>query len=525
MASSIPTLPIRNWSAPSPGRRTTRCHAAPSGARFCATGQGRHRHEPRYGAPRDTRAAGSRRRARSPRCGRCRSHQGFPGSRPVRRPRLAPGGCRSHHHLDCVPESQSGFPVQQQPGQFAVRLLDRGRDRARHRLHPDGRRDRSVGRLGQRLRVGHGRRALGQSGMAGVGGDRGRAAGRRRHRWTVRRAVQSVRDAEFRLDTRGPARGSRPAALFPGGNRIDQPAVRLALGGFRPDAGDIAGRRLRARRVVRRRDLRDRVSHRRPQEAGGPVGPIPRQFAGARGSDHGGSRTRRVLSQPGSRRAVDVRSVRRHGRGDELRAGAHPMGARDERGGRQPRGGAPRRHRCAADLYDGLRAVRDAGRGWRHSLGGAPGVRQPAGRHRRRQPQCHRRGCDRRHQPVRWPGQRLFSIARDHRHSIDRQRPDAARSVIVASVHDHRRGAGRRRHRRLAGPPLACVPWPGLSYKSNKKQEHHESQTVRKSGRHHRRGFGDRSRMREHPAAGGCARRADRPRRSGAEFRLCQARP
>ena len=36
-----------------------------------------------------------------------------------------------------------------------------------HRLRPDARRDRPVGRLDQRLRLGAGRHAVGQSGMAG----------------------------------------------------------------------------------------------------------------------------------------------------------------------------------------------------------------------------------------------------------------------------------------------------------------------------------------------------------------------
>ena len=46
------------------------------------------------------------------------------------------------------------FLSSQQPRQPAVRLLDRRRHLARHRLHPDGRRDRPVGRLGQRLCLG-----------------------------------------------------------------------------------------------------------------------------------------------------------------------------------------------------------------------------------------------------------------------------------------------------------------------------------------------------------------------------------
>ena len=47
----------------------------------------------------------------------------------------------------------------------------------------------------------------------------------------------------------------------------------------------------------------------------------------------------------------------------------------------------------------------------RPALGVAARLRQPAGRHRRRQPQRHRRGGDRRHQPLRRPRQRLVRAA------------------------------------------------------------------------------------------------------------------
>ncbi len=64
---------------------------------------------------------------------------------------------------------QPGVPVGQQPRQPAVRLLHRRRHLARHRVHPDGRRDRPVGRLRVGLRLRAGRRAVGQRRLAGAG--------------------------------------------------------------------------------------------------------------------------------------------------------------------------------------------------------------------------------------------------------------------------------------------------------------------------------------------------------------------
>ena len=130
------------------------------------------------------------------------------------------------------------FLSAQQPGQPAVRLLDGRRHRARHRLRADGRRDRPVGRLDQRLRLGAGRRALGQPGLAGGARHPRRGRRRRLHRRALRAAVQPARHAELRLDAGRPARGARPAALHPRLHRLDQPALRLDPGEFRPAAGD-----------------------------------------------------------------------------------------------------------------------------------------------------------------------------------------------------------------------------------------------------------------------------------------------
>ena len=56
----------------------------------------------------------------------------------------------------------------------------------------------------------------------------------------------------------------------------------------------------------------------------------------------------------------------------------------------------------------------------------------------------------------------LVGASRDHRHPVDRQRPDAAQPVVIAALHDHRRGPRHRRHRRLAGPPEPRSPRPRL---------------------------------------------------------------
>ena len=132
--------------------------------------------------------------------------------------------------LDGVPEPEPGVPFGQQPGQPAVRLLDRGRDRARYRLRADGRRDRPVGRLRLRLRLGAGGRAVGQFGLAGAGGDPAGAAGGGGGRGGVCRAVQPVEHAELRLDIGRVARRIGPAALHPGCFRLHQPAVWFAPG-------------------------------------------------------------------------------------------------------------------------------------------------------------------------------------------------------------------------------------------------------------------------------------------------------
>ena len=114
---------------------------------------------------------------------------------------------------------------------------------------------------------------------------------------------------------------------------------------------------------------------------------------------------------------------------DELRVHPHEVGPLDDRRRRQParRRGAPASTSAASTrsafmLCSTLAAVGGV------LAAGTARLGQPAGRHRRRQPQRHRRRGDRRHQPVRRPRQRLLRPARHHRHPVDRQRPDAART-------------------------------------------------------------------------------------------------
>jgi len=98
-----------------------------------------------------------------------------------------------------------------------------------------------------------------------------------------------------------------------------------------------------------------------------------------------------------------------------------------------------------------------------NAVGRATGFGQPAGRHRRREPECHR-GCRHRgHQPVRRSRQRVFGGAGRDRHPVDRQRPHAAEPVLVAAFHDHRGRAGHRRDRRFARAPVAPLARPLVS--------------------------------------------------------------
>ena len=107
------------------------------------------------------------------------------------------------------------------------------------------------------------------------------------------------------------------------------------------------------------------------------------------------------------------------------------------------------------DLLQRLHPVRDVRGFGRRPLGRPAGLGKSAGRNGRREPQRDRRGRHRRHEPFRRPRKRLFGPLGNYCHPVDRQRPDAARPVLVPAFHDYRRRPGDRSHRRLSGSPIA----------------------------------------------------------------------
>ena len=137
-----------------------------------------------------------------------------------------------------------------------------GRDLARHRVHPDGRRDRSLGRLRQRLRLGARGRAVGQCRTG-------------RSRWPILAAlaagaIMGILYALLFNRLGMPSFVSTLAGLLAvlglqlyilGASRLDQPALRLVGRELRPDAGHAARRRLRARALAGLAYLPDRLSH------------------------------------------------------------------------------------------------------------------------------------------------------------------------------------------------------------------------------------------------------------------------
>ena len=70
--------------------------------------------------------------------------------------------------------------------------------------------------------------------------------------------------------------------------------------------------------------------------------------------------------------------------------------------------------------------------------------------------------ADRRHQPVRRARVGLVCRAGHHRHSGDFQRADAAQSVVLAEIHDHRRRPRHCGNRRQPRPAIARQPWRGI---------------------------------------------------------------
>ena len=96
-----------------------------------------------------------------------------------------------------------------------------------------------------------------------------------------------------------------------------------------------------------RRDPGDRAAHARAPPAR-PISRRPRWAACSSRSrrDHGAAGGRGRLPQPGTRRSADVRPLPRPRGRDGLRADADALGPVDERGRRQSRGRAARRHQC-----------------------------------------------------------------------------------------------------------------------------------------------------------------------------------
>ena len=317
--------------------------------------------------------------------------------RPLGRSRLPAGRDRAGDHLDGFPVAKPDLPGPRQSRQPAVRLFDGRRHCARHRMRSHGRRDRPFGRLGQRVRVRIGRRPVGQQRLAGSRGGACRPRRRRGDRPALRGFIQPLRHAELRLDACGPAGGPRHAALYPRFHGLDKPALRFRLGAFRPDHGHAGFRFLWLCRAGGDHHLRNGIPHSPAPHGCGPVVPVARRPRASGGGDYGRARSRRSLPEPGARRAVDVRPVRRSGHRHELCPEAHQVGPFDDSRRRQPRGGAPRRHQCALHLHQRLRGLFGAGGGRRGACRRAARFRQPAGRHRRREPQRHRGGGDRRH--------------------------------------------------------------------------------------------------------------------------------
>ena len=156
-------------------------------------------------------------------------------------------------------DPQPDLPVQREPGEPALRVGRRRRDRAGHRLRAAGRRDRPVGRLGQRPR-----RARCSASCSSATGCRcwlailaavvlGAVIG-----CGVRAVVQPVRGAELRHHARRPARLPRAAALrarHQGSINLpfDSGLVNFAQLDFVPAWLSYASRSLAARRAVRRR--------------------------------------------------------------------------------------------------------------------------------------------------------------------------------------------------------------------------------------------------------------------------------
>ena len=183
-------------SAPSPAPPTTRSRAAPRAARPNARGGPAMSRQP------------TRRRCSTAATRASRHDEGVGGAVRGFLDRVRSGDLGSLPVIvglviiwTVFYQPQPDLPVAEQPGEPALRLLDGRRHLARHRLRADARRDRPLGRLDERRRLGAARRALGEPGLAGARRRSLAALARRRgDRRDLRAALQPARHAELRLD-------------------------------------------------------------------------------------------------------------------------------------------------------------------------------------------------------------------------------------------------------------------------------------------------------------------------------------
>ncbi|CAA9476922.1 MAG: Various polyols ABC transporter, permease protein, partial [uncultured Solirubrobacteraceae bacterium] len=377
---------------------------------------------------------------------------------PRRRHRRPAGGRRADHHRAGLQHAQPDLPVERQHLQPAAGIGAGRHHRPGHRLRAAGRRDRPLGRLGERPVGRAAGRPLGRPRRARRARHRHLPAGGRGHRHPLLAALQPARSAELRHHARRPAGLRRRAALAAGRQGRGQPPVRLAAGAVHPDPVRARPAVLPVRRRRRGGSLRHRNGPRARAAQGRPVGavgdrPGPAQPGAVRPAGSG-----RRLPQPDPRRRLDVRLLRGSGARHALRPHAHQVRPLDVRGRGQSGGGATRGHQRQARLHVRLRPLLDLRGARRAPRRRAPGRRQPGQRRSRREPQRHRGGGDRGHQPVRRPRLGLRRPARHPRDPGDLQRADAAEPRLVLSLHDHRRRAAAGGQPRLRRPPLARIP-------------------------------------------------------------------
>ncbi len=237
--------------------------------------------------------------------------------------------------------------------------VDRG-DLARHRLRAAARRDRPLGRLDERRRLGAARRALGEPGRAAPRRHRRRARARRLRRRDLRAAAHPARAC------RASSRPSRACSRCSGcSSTCSAPtgSINLPYDSAIVSFGQLLvmpawlshGLALIPGIVMLVVGLRTMEQRRERQPLAGLARRADRQGGGA---DRRAA-VRRLLSQHRPRRAVDVRPLRAARRRHAVRLHPHQVGPVDDGGRRQRRGGAARRHQRARHLHQRLHALLD----------------------------------------------------------------------------------------------------------------------------------------------------------------------